>query len=92
VTPAALAERTPGRRSGVPAAPSRHREQEPLAVGDGGVGGEASLEEVLARAWEGLAAHAAVACPLCGGAMTPRYAAGPTPVGGRCADCGTTLA
>lgn len=51
-----------------------------------------TLEGVIARAWEGLAAHRGVGCPLCGGTMAPRYgASGPAPVGGRCIDCGTTL-
>ena len=51
-----------------------------------------TLEGIIAGAWEGLAAHRGVGCPLCGGTMTPRYgASGPAPVGGRCTDCGTTL-
>ena len=36
------------------------------------VGGEPTLDEVLSGAWEGLAAHQHVACPVCGGEMTPR--------------------
>jgi hypothetical protein len=57
-------------------------------LGDGGP----TLEGVIAGAWEGLAAHHEVGCPLCGGHMAPRYgAAGLEPVGGRCRDCGTTL-
>ena len=54
----------------------------------GDLGGEHTLDETIAGAWEGLAAQVAVACPLCGGAMLP--AAGED--GGRCKDCGTTLA
>ena len=51
-----------------------------------------TLEGVIAGAWEGLAAHRGVGCPLCGGTMTPRYgASGPAPVVGRCTSCGTTL-
>ena len=57
--------------------------------GDGGP----TLEGVIVRAWEGLAAHRGVGCPVCGGRMTPRYgASGSVPLGGRCADCGSTLA
>jgi hypothetical protein len=54
-----------------------------------GVGGGRTLDEAIVGAWEGLAARAAVACPLCGGALRPRPA-GDAP-GGRCGDCGTTL-
>ena len=51
-----------------------------------------TLAGVITRAWEGLAAHRGVGCPLCGGTMAPRYgASGPAPVGGRCTDCGTSL-
>jgi hypothetical protein len=65
------------------------REDVPEAVG---MGGRATLEDVISGAWEGLAAHRAIACPVCGGHMAPRYgASGHVPAGGRCADCGTTL-
>jgi hypothetical protein len=54
--------------------------------------GGPTLEGVIVRAWEGLAAHRGVGCPLCGGHMAPRYgASGMDPVGGRCTECGTTL-
>jgi hypothetical protein len=54
--------------------------------------GGPTLEGVIAGAWEGLASHRGVGCPLCGGTMVPRYgASGLEPVGGRCGDCGTTL-
>jgi len=57
-------------------------------AGDGGP----TLEGVIVRTWEGLAAHRGVGCPICGGRMAPRYgASGLAPVGGRCSDCGTTL-
>jgi hypothetical protein len=60
----------------------------PASTRDGGP----TLEGVIVRAWEGLAAHRGVGCPLCGGPMAPRYgASGMEPVGGRCRDCGTTL-
>lgn len=55
--------------------------------------GGATLDDLIVGAWEGLAAHRTVACLACGEAsMTPRYSAGPAPVGGRCTSCGTTLA
>jgi hypothetical protein len=69
-----------------PAAPTRRRDDaaEPVAagerpapageaVGHGGVGGESTLDELLVGAWEGLAAQAAVPCPLCEGALQPVY-------------------
>jgi len=49
-------------------------------------GGGPTLDDVLVGVWEGLAAHVAVTCPLCGGALRPAHHGG-----GRCADCGTTL-
>ncbi len=56
-----------------------------------GVGGEPTLDAVLSRAWEGLAAHTSIACPLCGGAMTPEYGVHALPIGGRCGSCDTVL-
>lgn len=60
-----------------------------------GVGGEPTLDEMIVAAWEGLAAQAAVACPLCdGGTLRPLYAdAGgmSPPTAGRCDSCGTTI-
>ena len=50
-----------------------------------------TLEDVISGAWEGLAAHDVVYCPVCHGEMVPRYGSGGTTVGGRCRDCGTTL-
>ena len=50
-----------------------------------------TLEDVLSGAWEDLIAHRIAACPICGGAMRPRYGSGPSPVGGRCGECGTQL-
>jgi hypothetical protein len=55
-------------------------------------GGGPTLDDLVVGAWEGLAAHRTVACLACGEAMTPRYSAGPVPVGGRCRGCGTTIA
>ncbi len=56
---------------------------------DCGLGGGLTLDEAIVGAWEGLAALATVACPLCGGALRPRSAG--DRAGGRCGDCGTTL-
>jgi hypothetical protein len=53
--------------------------------------GGLTLDELIAGVWEGLVAHDTVACPVCGGAMAPRYGSAPAPVGGRCGDCGSTL-
>jgi len=55
------------------------------------VGGESTLDDVLARVWEGLASRAAVPCPLCGGEMEPEYRAHALPIGGRCSGCGSSL-
>jgi hypothetical protein len=58
------------------------------------VGGESTLDDLLVGAWEGLAAQAAVSCPLCEGALKPLYAdggAGSPVVGGRCDSCETVL-
>jgi hypothetical protein len=50
-----------------------------------------TLEDVLSGAWEDLIAHRAAACPICDGAMEPRYGSGPSAVGGRCVDCRAEL-
>jgi len=50
-----------------------------------------TLEEVLSGAWEDLVAHRTAACPICDGAMAPRYGSGPPAVGGRCRDCGAEM-
>jgi hypothetical protein len=50
-------------------------------------GGRLTLEQLLERVWEGLAAEGAAACAVCGGLMT-RAEDG----GGRCGGCGSTLA
>jgi hypothetical protein len=55
-------------------------------------GGGLTLDDLVVGVWEGLSAHRTVACPACGAAMTPRYGAGPAPVGGRCGGCATTMA
>lgn len=50
-----------------------------------------TLEDVLSGAWEDLTAHRTAACPICDGALEPRYGAGPSAVGGRCRSCRTEL-
>ncbi|MET0604643.1 MAG: hypothetical protein ABW167_21870 [Baekduia sp.] len=56
-------------------------------------GGRPTLDALVVGVWEGLAANRTVACLACGEtSMTPRYGAGPVPVGGRCRNCGTTIA
>jgi hypothetical protein len=51
-----------------------------------------TLDALMVGIWEDLTAHRTVACLACGETMTPRYSAGPAPVGGRCTSCGTTIA
>jgi hypothetical protein len=53
--------------------------------------GRVTLDEVLSAAWDGLAGHHSVTCPVCSGQMAPRYGSGAKPVGGRCTRCGSTL-
>jgi hypothetical protein len=74
-------------RPGVP----RRETGEPAPSLFDDVGGEPTLDEVLSGAWEGLAAHQHVACPVCGGDMTPEYGAHARPIGGRCGSCQTHL-
>lgn len=50
-----------------------------------------TLEDVLSGAWEDLIAHRTATCPICDGAMEPRYGSGPSAVGGRCRRCRTEL-
>jgi hypothetical protein len=54
--------------------------------------GEATLDDVLSGAWEGLsAATSSTACPVCHGELAPRWSAGAGVVGGRCRDCGSEM-
>ena len=54
--------------------------------------GEATLDDVLSGAWEGLsAASSSTACPVCDGELAPRWSAGAGVVGGRCRNCGSQL-
>jgi hypothetical protein len=50
-----------------------------------------TLEDLLSGAWEDLSAHRTATCPICDGAMVPRFGSGPSAVGGRCRDCRTVL-
>jgi tRNA(Ile2) C34 agmatinyltransferase TiaS len=54
-------------------------------------GGEPTLEERIAGAWAQLVLGRAAECPLCGGALSPRWSAGAGVVGGRCERCGSEL-
>jgi hypothetical protein len=59
---------------------------------DGGVGGGPTLDDAIVGAWEGLAAHVAVACPVCDeGLLRPRVTAGGE-LSARCDRCGSRLA
>jgi hypothetical protein len=63
------------------------------AESDGGsVSGERTLDDAIVGAWEGLVAHAAAACLLCGATLRLRGMEHGVAAGGRCEHCGTTLA
>jgi hypothetical protein len=79
----ALALDRPGARGG------GHVQRAPSLLDD--LGGEPTLDELIAGVWEGLAAHRSVACPLCGGDMKPDYGVHALPIGGRCHSCDTEL-
>ena len=55
------------------------------------LGGEPTLDALVAEVWEGLAAHKSVGCLACGEEMLPAYAAHARPIGGACRSCGTRL-
>jgi hypothetical protein len=56
-----------------------------------GLGGEPTLDQLIASVWEGLTAHAMVVCPVCEGEMKPGFGAHTRPVGGRCTRCESML-
>jgi hypothetical protein len=89
-SPAAL---TPSERAGAPAPPSdRAAATHPASRPHGHAPSDRlTLDDVLSAAWDGLAAHHSVTCPVCSGSMAPRYGSGAAPVGGRCKRCGSTL-
>jgi hypothetical protein len=55
------------------------------------LGAGPTLDDMIAGVWEGLSAHKSVDCLLCGEPMVPEYGAHALPIGGHCADCGSTL-
>ena len=55
------------------------------------LGGEPTLDALVAGVWEGLAAHKSVGCPVCGEEMAPAYGSHARPIGGGCRSCGTKL-
>ena len=58
--------------------------------GDGG--GEATLADMIAGAWEDLAVARAVVCPVCTGELAPRHVASSGALlTARCEDCGAEL-
>ena len=61
------------------------------AGGGTDLGGEPTLDALVAEVWEGLAAHRSVACVMCGEEMAPAYGAHARPIGGACRSCGTRL-
>jgi hypothetical protein len=58
---------------------------------DAAPGGGLTLDHLITSVWEGLAARETVACPACGGEMTPHEGAGACPVGGACRRCDAEL-
>lgn len=55
------------------------------------MGGQVTLDDLIAGAWEELTANAVVGCPVCGGEMALGYGSHTRPVAGRCHDCGSSL-
>ena len=51
-----------------------------------GQGGRLTLDELISSAWAGVAARVPVACPWCGGRMTPTG-----PESGGCRSCASSL-
>ena len=51
-----------------------------------------TLDRLVVSSWDRLVSRADAPCLLCGGTLAPSYGAHATPIGGRCRDCGTTLA
>jgi hypothetical protein len=50
-----------------------------------------TLDDLLSDTWEALHATVTAACPVCGGALAPRWSAGAGVVGGRCGNCGSEV-
>lgn len=53
--------------------------------------GGTPLDEVLSGAWAALSALEPAPCPICGGAMRPRFGSGAKVESARCGDCSTVL-
>ena len=49
-----------------------------------------NLDDLTVDTWQGLVKGASP-CPVCGGWLEPQFGAHARPVGGRCADCGSTI-
>jgi hypothetical protein len=86
----------PGPRRAPDATPASPRERDvtaphPAPPAANAPGARPTLDDVLTAAWDGLAGHHSVTCPVCTGPMAPRYGSGAKPVGGRCTRCGSTL-
>jgi hypothetical protein len=92
--PAEAAQQPPARSAAAPAAgPAQQPTARSAAAPPAGPAHRrgVTLDDVLAAAWDALAAHHSVTCPVCRGSMAPRYGSGAQPVGGRCRRCGSTL-
>ncbi|MBV9819127.1 MAG: hypothetical protein JOZ07_12380 [Solirubrobacterales bacterium] len=50
-----------------------------------------TLDDVLSGLWTELEGQRAVACPVCGEAMTPEIGTEGEPLGGRCASCQSSV-
>jgi hypothetical protein len=50
-----------------------------------------TLDDLLVTLWEGIGAHRTMECPVCAGEMRPAYGAHARAIGGKCAECGSTV-
>jgi hypothetical protein len=71
---------------GAAIAASAPAEAAPAGVPDG-----ATLDDLVAGAWEALAVGAPAACPSCSEPLRPRWSAAAAVVGGRCDSCGVRV-
>ncbi|MBV9164554.1 MAG: hypothetical protein JO321_13420 [Solirubrobacterales bacterium] len=70
--------------------PSRPPAQGSLLGADEPGPRQGALDKLIVDAWEGLR-RGTSRCPVCGGRLEPEFGAHGSPVGGRCAHCGSTL-